>query len=160
MGQREACLFLGGGFRDTPKRNEMIQWSRQDGCRRDGKPKGVQSSTWQEWEEVRNRLGRVGSRAILPLYQEHTGVADLLMVRGRPSITLLSQELGSLTLECCPPLMCPWSGKEKKGGLKSPTSVVLTVPAAPTPTPRLKPCPLHRVPPAMCPQLGHHVPGG
>lgn len=70
-------------------------------------PSGAQSSTCQEWEEVRNRLERVGSRAILPLYQEHTGVADLLMARGRPSITLLLQERGRLTLKCCPPPMYP-----------------------------------------------------
>ena len=71
--------------------NKMIQWSRQDGCRRDGMLSGAQSSAWQEWEEVRNRLERVGSRAVLPLYQEHTGVADLLIARGRPSIALLLQ---------------------------------------------------------------------
>ena len=61
-------------------------------------PSDAQSSTCQEWEEVRNRLERVGSRAILPLYQEHTGVADLLMARGRPSITLLLQEVGCADL--------------------------------------------------------------
>lgn len=94
---------------------------------------GAQSSAWQEWEEVRNRLERVGSRAVLPLYQEHTGVADLLIAWGRPSIALLLQELGSLTLKCCLPLTYPWSRKEKEGGLESPTSVVLTVPAAPPP---------------------------
>lgn len=123
-------------------------------------PSDAQSSTCQEWEEVRNRLERVGSRAILPLYQEHTGVADLLMARGRPSITLLLQELGRLTLKCCPPPMYPWSRKEREGGLESPTSMALTISAAPTTTPRLKPCPLQRVPPATCPQLGHHVPSG
>ena len=32
--------------------------------------------------------------------------------------------------------------------------------SSPAPTPRLKPCPLLRVLPATCPQLGHHVPGG
>lgn len=81
----------------------------------------------------KEQVGAGGIPGVLPLYQEHTGVADLLIARGRPSIALLLQELGSLTLKCCLPLTYPWSRKEKEGGLESPTSVVLTVPAAPPP---------------------------
>lgn len=122
---------------------------------------GAQSSAWQEWEEVRNRLERVGSRAVLPLYQKHTGVADLLIARGRPSIALLLQELGSLTLKCCLPLT--YLSLEPEGEGRRVGITHIRGPdrsSSPAPTPRLKPCPLLRVLPATCPQLGHHVPGG